>query len=45
MDHYARAYPIFRWIKGWRRLQGMLESLRRFDRSEVAQQRLDILLD
>jgi transposase InsO family protein len=43
MDHYARAYPIFSWTKGWRRLQGMLASLRRFDESEVAQERNRIL--
>ena len=43
MDHYARAYPIFSWIKGWRRLQKMLASLERFDKSEVAKQRHKII--
>jgi transposase InsO family protein len=43
MDYYARAYPIFSWIKGWRRMQGMLASLQRFDRNEVAKQRHKII--
>ena len=43
MDHYARAYPIFSWVRGWRRIQGMLGSLQRFDESEVAQQRHKII--
>lgn len=43
MDHYARAYPIFSRIRGYRGYQKMLSSLRRFDRSEVAQQRLRII--
>ena len=43
MDHYSRAYPIFSRIRGYRRYQEMLSSLRRFDKSEVAQQRLRIM--
>jgi len=43
MDHYARAYPIFSRIRGYRRYRQMLSSLRRFTRSEVAQERLRII--
>src|SRR5574342_562226 len=43
MDHYARAYFIFSRIRGYRRYREMLSSLRRFNRSEVAQQRLRIM--
>jgi transposase-like protein len=43
MDHYARAYPIFSRIRGYRRYQKMLSSLRRFSRDEVAQQRHRIM--
>ena len=43
MDHYARAYPIFSRIRGYRRYQEMLSSLRKFSRSEVAQERLRII--
>ena len=43
MDHYARAYPIYGKIRGWRWFQGMLFSLRRFGREEVAVQRLKII--
>jgi putative transposase len=43
MDHYARAYPIFSRIRGYRRYQKMLSSLRKFSRDEVAQQRHRIM--
>jgi transposase InsO family protein len=43
MDHYAKAYSIFSRIRGYRRYQKMLSSLRRFGRDEVAQQRLRII--
>ncbi|MDI6743868.1 MAG: helix-turn-helix domain-containing protein [Thermodesulfovibrionales bacterium] len=43
MDHYARAYPIFSRIRGYRRYQQMLSSLRKFTSSEVAQERLRII--
>jgi transposase InsO family protein len=43
MDHYAKAYPIFSRIRGYRRLQEMLHSLSKFDRSEIAQERLKII--
>jgi transposase InsO family protein len=43
MDHYARAYPIFSRIRGYRRYQKMLSSLRRFSGSEVAQERMRII--
>jgi len=43
MDHYARAYSVFSRIRGYRRYQKMLSSLRRFARSEVAQERLRII--
>ena len=43
MDHYAHAYPIFSRIRGYRRYQKMLSSLRRFDKSEVARQRQRIM--
>ena len=43
MDHYARAYPIFSRIRGYRRYQKMLSSLRRFSGDEVAQQRHRIM--
>ena len=43
MDHYARAYSIFSRIRGYRRYQKMLSSLRKFTRSEVAQERLRII--
>jgi hypothetical protein len=43
VDHYARAYPIFSRIRGYRRFEEMLHSLRRFSRDEVAQERYRIL--
>lgn len=43
MDHYARAFPIFSRIRGYRRYQQMLSSLRKFSRDEVAQQRQRIM--
>jgi len=43
MDHYAQAYPIFSRIRGYRRYQKMLSSLRKFSRDEVAQQRHRIM--
>jgi len=43
MDHYSRAYPVFSRIKGLRRFQGMLLSLRTFDDNETAKQRMKII--
>ena len=45
MDHYAKAYPVFSKIGGFysRRFQDMLYSLRVFEGSEVAQQRMKII--
>ncbi|MDH4232901.1 MAG: hypothetical protein OEW04_12845, partial [Nitrospirota bacterium] len=43
MDHYARAYAIFGRIRGCRRYQKILSSLRRFGMDEVARQRLRIM--
>ena len=45
MDHYSKAYLLFGGIQGFygKRFQDMLCSLRRFDKSEVAQQRMRII--
>lgn len=43
MDHYTKAYPIFSRIRGYRGLVDMLYSLRRFEKGEVAQQRMKII--
>jgi transposase InsO family protein len=43
VDHYAKAYRIFSRIRGYRRFEEMLHSLRRFSRDEVAQERLRII--
>jgi hypothetical protein len=43
MDHYAHAYPIYSRIPGYRRFKEMLYSLRSFERSEVAQQKMKII--
>jgi len=43
MDHYAKAYPIFSRIRGYRGLQNMLYSLRNFDANEIAKQRMKIM--
>jgi len=43
VDHYAKAYHIFGRIKGLRRCFNMLSSLRKFDKSEIAQERLRII--
>jgi len=43
MDHYARAFRVYSRIRGYRRYQQMLSSLRKFSRDEVAQQRLRII--
>jgi hypothetical protein len=43
VDHYARARLIFSRIRGYRRFEEMLHSLRRFSRNEVAQERYRIL--
>ena len=43
MDHYARAYPIFSRIRGYRRIKEMLYSLRKFEGSEVVQERMRII--
>lgn len=39
----TKTYPIFSRIPGYRRLTNMLYSLRNFDQSEVAQQRVKII--
>lgn len=43
MDHSAKAHPILGRISGLRRWYAMLASLKRFDASEIAQQRLRII--
>lgn len=43
MDHYSKAYPVFSKIRGLRRFQGMLLSLRNFDDNEAAKQRMKII--
>jgi transposase InsO family protein len=43
VDHYAKAYPIFSRIRGYRRVEAMLHSLKRFNKDEVAQERAKIL--
>jgi transposase InsO family protein len=43
VDNYARAYSIFSRIRGYRRVEAMLHSLRRFSKDEVAQERAKIL--
>ena len=43
MDHYAKAHFIFSRIKGSKKVIKMIESLRRFDIDEVANQRLKII--
>ena len=43
VDHYSKAYPIFSRIRGLRRFKGMLVSLRKFSRSEIAQERIRII--
>jgi transposase InsO family protein len=43
MDHYARAYPVFSYIKGLGRFRHMLSSLKGYQKSEVAQKKLKIL--
>jgi len=43
VDHYAKAYPIFNRIRGLKEVKNMLSSLRRFSKSEVAQQRMKII--
>lgn len=40
MGHYAKAYPIFSRIRGYRRFTNMLHSLRRFGKDEIAVQRV-----
>lgn len=44
MDHAAKAYPILSRIRGLRRMTGMLASLRRFNRSEAAQKRMNMIV-
>ena len=39
MDHYASAYRIFSRIPGYGGIQKMLRSLRKYQESEIAQQR------
>ena len=43
MDHYAKAYPIFSRIRGYRGFIKMLYSLREFSDSEAAEQRIRII--
>lgn len=43
MDHYAKAYPIFSRIRGYREFIKMLYSLREFSDSEAAEQRIKII--
>lgn len=43
MDHYAKAYPIFSRMGGYRRFQHMLHSLNGFDKNEIAKQRMKII--
>jgi len=43
MDHSAKAYPILSRIRGLRRCYAMLSSLQKYDKSEVAKQRLKII--
>jgi hypothetical protein len=43
MDQYAKAYPIFNRIRGYRSLQKMLHNLKRFDRNEIAKERAKII--
>jgi transposase-like protein len=43
VDHYARAFSVFSRIRGYRRYLDMLHSLRRYDKSEVAQERMRII--
>lgn len=43
MDHYAKAYSIFSRIRGYRRYEEMLYSLRKYSESEVAQQRMKVI--
>jgi len=37
MDHYSKAYPIYSRIRGYRRMEDMLYSLRGFRSSEAAE--------
>jgi len=43
MDHYARAYPIFSRIWGYRGWKKMLYSLKGYSASEIAQKRMKII--
>ncbi len=43
MDHSARAYPVYSRIRGYRGFVQMLQSLRHFDKSEIAVQRMKII--
>jgi len=43
MDHYSKAYPIFSRIAGGKKVISMISSLRRFDRDEVAAERLKMI--
>ena len=43
MDHYSKAHHLFGNIRGYRRFCDMHYSLARFERSEVAKQRLRII--
>ena len=43
MDHVPKAYPVLSRIRGLKGAQGMLTSLRKFSRDEVAQKRMEII--
>jgi transposase InsO family protein len=43
VDHYARAYSVFSRIRGYRRYVEMLHSLKYYEQSEVAGQRMRII--
>jgi len=43
MDHSAKAYKIFSRIKGYEEVKEVLKSLKRFSKSDVAQERLRII--
>jgi hypothetical protein len=43
VDHYAGAHSLFGRIRGYRRVEAMLHSLRRFSKDEVAREREKIL--
>ena len=44
MDHVAKAYPILSRIRGLKGAQSMLSSLRKFNRDEIAQKRMEMIV-